>query len=253
MAQRFSDKVVLVVGGNSGIGLASANLFAAEGARVVITGRNADTLAVAQSQVRGSQVFQADIADVNSMASVVEACREQFGRVDVLFVNAGVGTFAAVADVTPELWDQVHNVNLRGCFFAIQQVLPLLPDGASIVITGSIGATAALPGNVVYAAAKAGLRAVARILAKELVGRKIRVNMVSPGPTETPLITRNIGMDDAQVDALRQQMIAGVPLARMGEPEEVASAVLFLASSEASFITGVDLLVDGGCIELGTV
>jgi NAD(P)-dependent dehydrogenase (short-subunit alcohol dehydrogenase family) len=248
---RFTDKVVLVVGGNSGIGLAAARKFAKEGARVIITGRNPDTLRAAEQQIPRAVSFAADIADPDAMTAVISACKTSHGRIDVLFVNAGVGAFAMIEEVTPELWDQVHAVNLRGCFFAIQQALPLLPEGAAIVITGSIGASAAVPGNVIYAAAKAGLRAMARILAKELVGRKIRVNVVSPGPTETPLINRNIGMDEAAVDSLRQQMIAAVPLARMGEPDEVADAVLFLASQDASFITGVDLLVDGGCIELG--
>lgn len=248
---RFTDKVVLVVGGNSGIGLAAARKFAQEGARLIITGRNPETLRAAEQQVPGAVSFVADIADPDAMAAVISACESNHGRIDVLFVNAGVGAFAMVEEVTPELWDQVHAVNLRGCFFAIQKALPLLPEGAAIVITGSVGASAAVPGNVIYAAAKAGLRAMARILAKELVGRKIRVNVVSPGPTETPLINRNIGMDEAAVDSLRQHMIAAVPLARMGEPDEVADAVLFLASQDASFITGVDLLVDGGCIELG--
>lgn len=248
---RFTDKVVLVVGGNSGIGLAAARKFAQEGARVIITGRNPETLQAAEQQIPGAVSYVADIADADVMTAVISACKTNHGRIDVLFVNAGVGAFAMVEEVTPELWDQVHAVNLRGCFFAIQKALPLLPEGAAIVITGSVGASAAVPGNVIYAAAKAGLRAMARILAKELVGRKIRVNVVSPGPTETPLINRNIGMDEAAVDSLRQQMIAAVPLARMGEPDEVADAVLFLASQDASFVTGVDLLVDGGCIEIG--
>lgn len=248
--RRFEGKVALVVGGNSGIGLAAAKKFAEEGARVLITGRNAETLQMAQSQVSGSRSFQADIADPAAMDPVIKYCGQQFGKVDVLFVNAGVGTFALVDDVTPELWDQVHNINLRGCFFAIQKVLPLLLEGSSIVITGSIGADAAIAGNVIYAAAKAGLRAVARILAKELVERKIRVNVVSPGPTETPLIHRNIGMEQVDVGPLREQMIEAVPLKRMGDPDEVANAVLFLSSGEASFITGVDLAVDGGCSEL---
>ena len=140
-------------------------------------------------------------------------------------------------------------MNLRGCFFAAQKALPLMRRGGAIVFTGSIGSRLAVPGNVIYATAKAGLRAAARILAVELVGQGIRVNMVSPGPTETPIINRNIGMDAAAVDALRQAMIANTPMHRMGEPEEIARAVLFLASDEASFITGVDLFVDGGVIE----
>jgi NAD(P)-dependent dehydrogenase (short-subunit alcohol dehydrogenase family) len=166
----------------------------------------------------------------------------------VLFINAGIGGFAPISEVTPEFWDQVHGVNLRGCFFAAQAALPYLSDGGSIVMTGSIGSLLAIPGNVTYAAAKAGLRAVVRILAAELMPRRIRVNMVSPGPTETPIFNRGVSLADA--DKFRQQMITAVPMKRMGEAEEIARAVLFLASSEASFITGVDLYVDGGCVEL---
>lgn len=251
MRARFDDKVVLVIGGNSGIGRAAAAGYAAEGGRVVITGRDRETLDSVAAQVGpGTLAIRADISDIDSTDEVVRQVRDRHGRVDVLFVNAGVGGFAPVGEVTPQLWDQVHDVNLKGCFFAAQKVLPLMGRGASIVFTGSIGSQLAAPANVVYAASKAGLRAVARILAVELVGQGIRVNMVSPGPTETPIIYRNPGMDEKAADALRQMMIANTPMKRMGTPEEIARAVLFLSSDEASFITGVDLFVDGGVIEL---
>ena len=247
---RFTDKVVLIVGGNSGIGLAAAKGFAREGARVIITGRDRVTLDKAVLEVTGSIAFSADVADTDSMKPVVDSIRGSHGRIDVLFVNAGVGAFAPVRDVTRELWDHIHDVNLRGCFFAVQTALPLLKKGGSIVVTGSIGSIAGVKGNAVYAASKAGLRAIVRILATELVSEGIRVNMVSPGPTETPLLNRNVGMDESAVEALREVMISVVPMKRMGDPEEVARPVLFLASEEASFITGVDLFVDGGCLEL---
>ncbi len=248
---RFRDKAVLVIGGNSGIGLAAAKGFAAEGAQVVVTGRDPKTLAEAALSIgNGALALRSDISDIDSLDTVIATMRERLGRIDVLFVNAGIGTFAPIPTVTPQLWDQVQAVNLKGCFFAAQKALPLMGKGGSIVFTGSIGSVLAVPGNAVYAAAKAGLRAVARIFAVELVGQGIRVNMVSPGPTETPLINRNVGMDAGAVNALRQQMIEGTPMHRMGEPEEIARAVLFLASDEASFITGVDLFVDGGVIEL---
>jgi len=251
MTQRFRDKVVLVIGGNSGIGRAAAEGYAAEGAHVVITGRDAGTLDVVAKQLGGDALaIRADIADIASTDEVVRQVRERHGRIDVLFVNAGVGGFAPVPAVTPELWDQVHDVNLRGCFFAAQKVLPLMGKGGAIVFTGSIGSQLAAPANVVYAASKAGLRAVTRIFAVELVAQGIRVNMVSPGPTETPILYRNPGMDEKAADALRQMMIANTPMKRMGTPEEIARAVLFLSSEEASFITGVDLFVDGGVIEL---
>jgi NAD(P)-dependent dehydrogenase (short-subunit alcohol dehydrogenase family) len=247
---RFADKVVLIVGGNSGIGLAAAKGFASEGAKVCITGRDESTLEKAAAQIEGSAVFRADVADTDSMDPVIEAIRSRHGRIDVLFVNAGVGAFAPVREVTRELWDHIHDVNLRGCFFAMQKALPLMGRGGAIVVTGSIGSMAGVPGNAVYAASKAGLRAIVRIFATELVSEGIRVNMVSPGPTETPLINRNVGMDAAAVQNLRQIMISVVPMKRMGDPEEVAKPVLFLASEDASFITGVDLFVDGGCLEL---
>lgn len=248
---RFRDKAVLVIGGNSGIGLAAAKGFSAEGAQVVVTGRDPGTLAEAALSIgNGALALRSDISELDSLDMVIATMRERFGRIDVLFVNAGIGTFAPIPTVTPQLWDQVQAVNLKGCFFAAQKALPLMGKGGSIVFTGSIGSVLAVPGNVVYAAAKAGLRAVTRIFAVELVGQGIRVNMVSPGPTETPLINRNVGMDAGAVSALRQQMIEATPMHRMGEPEEIARAVLFLASDEASFITGVDLFVDGGVIEL---
>jgi NAD(P)-dependent dehydrogenase (short-subunit alcohol dehydrogenase family) len=251
MKKRFEDKIAVVIGGNSGIGRASALAYAAEGAQVVITGRDPKTLAAVEREIgAGTLAMRADIADPSSMDEVLARVRERHGRIDVLFVNAGVGSFAAIPEVTEERWDEVHDVNLRGCFFAAQKALPLMGRGGSIVFTGSIGSQLGVPGNVVYAAAKAGLRAVARIFAVELVGKGIRVNMVSPGPTETPIINRNPGMDDKAVDALRQMMIANTPMRRMGEPDEIARAVLFLSSDEASFITGVDLFVDGGVIEL---
>lgn len=251
MKPRFEDKVVVVFGGNSGIGLAAARDFAAEGARVVITGRNADTLASAQQQIGpGTLAIQSDIADLAAHDRLYAEVRAKLGRIDALFVNAGVGGFVPAADVTPEFWDSIHSVNLRGCFFAAQKALPLMGRGGSMVFTGSIGSQLAAPGNITYAAAKAGLRAVARNLAAELLPQGIRVNMVSPGATETPILYRNPGFDDKAVEGLRKMMIANTPMKRMGTPEEIARAVLFLASGEASFITGIDLFVDGGVIEL---
>jgi len=251
MNMRFANRVAVVIGGNSGIGRATAQAYAAEGAQVVITGRDPHTLAEAEHEIGpGTLAIRSDVADLASIDQVMQQVRHRHGRIDVLFVNAGIGTFAAIPAVTPALWDEVHAVNLRGCFFAAQKALPLMGRGGSIVFTGSIGSVLAAPGNVVYAAAKAGLRAVTRIFAVELVGQGIRVNMVSPGPTETPIINRNIGMDAQAVAALRQMMISNTPMKRMGEPQEIARAVLFLSSDEASFITGVDLFVDGGVIEL---
>lgn len=246
---RFKDKVALIVGGNSGIGLACAKLLAGEGARVFITGRDPGTLGAAERDIPGLRAVRADIAEADSLTPVLEEIEAAHGRIDALFVNAGVGVFSPIREVTPQMWDEVYNVNLKGAFFAVQRALSLMGSGSAIVLTGSIGAVLGIPGNVVYAGSKAGLRAVARTLATELVKEGIRVNMVSPGPTETPIINRS-GLDEAGIADLRAAMNHAVPMGRMGEPEEVARAMLFLASDEASFITGIDLYVDGGTVEL---
>lgn len=245
---RFDNKCVAILGGSAGIGRAAARMFAADGAKLAVTGRNAETLREVAEEL-DALCIRSDMADLDQTARALAEIEDVMGGIDVLFVNAGVGGFAMVPDVTPEFWDNIHSVNLRGAFFAIQQALPLMRDGGSIVITGSIGSVAAVPGNVAYAAAKAGLRAMARIVGKELLPRRIRVNMVSPGPTDTEIFKRDASAEEIQ--GMRDMLSSVVPIGRMGTAEEVARAVLFLASEEASFINGVDLSVDGGCIELG--
>ena len=247
---RFTDKVVVILGGNSGIGLASARAFAAEGAQVRITGRHRETIDAAVAEMPGSAGYRADIADLAAMDEVYAQIGAADGRIDVLFINAGVGGFAPLRAITEDAWDQVHSVNLKGCVFALQKALPLMKRGASVVVTGSIGAHGALEGNGAYAAAKAGLHMAMKVFAKELVAEGIRINVVSPGPIDTPLLYRNPGMSDDDVARLKEMMIANIPMHRMGESEEVAKAVLFLASDDAAFITGANLFVDGGLIEL---
>jgi NAD(P)-dependent dehydrogenase (short-subunit alcohol dehydrogenase family) len=244
---RFQDQCVAILGGNAGIGLAAARLFKAEGAKLALTGRNAETVAAVAAECEALGLV-CDMGDVAASRAAMAEIADTLGGIDVLFVNAGVGGFAPVPEVTEAFWDGIHAVNLRGAFFAIQAALPLLRDGGAIVITGSIGSISAVPGNVAYAAAKAGVRAMARILAKELLPRKIRVNVVSPGPTDTEIFKRDASAEE--IAGLREFFKTVVPDGRMGEPEEVARAALFLASKEASFINGVDLYVDGGCIEL---
>jgi NAD(P)-dependent dehydrogenase (short-subunit alcohol dehydrogenase family) len=244
---RFEGKCVVILGGNAGIGLAAARMFRAEGAKLAITGRDTASLTATAAEL-DALAIRSDMGVIADSQAAMAEIAERLGGIDVLFVNAGVGGFAPIPEVTEEFWDGIHNVNLRGAFFAIQAALPHIRDGGSIVITGSIGSIAAVPGNVAYAAAKAGLRAVARILGVELLPRKIRVNMVSPGPTDTEIFKR--GASDDEVANVRAMLSDVVPMKRMGEAEEVARAVLFLASAEASFINGVDLFVDGGCVEL---
>jgi NAD(P)-dependent dehydrogenase (short-subunit alcohol dehydrogenase family) len=248
---RFKDKIVLVLGGNSGLGLAAAQAFAAEGAKVHLTGRDQATIDVAVQGIPGATGYQSDIADPAATEAVVKAIEEVDGRIDVLYINAGVGGFAPLREITEEAWDHTHAINLRGCVFALQKAVRIMGRGASVVVTGSIGAHGALEGNGTYAAAKAGLFMAMKVFAKELVAEGIRVNVVSPGPIETPLLYRNPGMTEEQVAGLREMMIQNIPMKRMGEPEDVAKAVIFLASDDASFISGANLFVDGGLIELG--
>jgi len=247
MSDRFTGRNVIVIGGNSGIGLSAARAFAQEGAKVVITGRAPETLrSAAQDIGHGAVAIRSDIGDIGQIKELFAQLTTQLGHIDVLFVNAGIGAFQAIEKVTEQDWDNIHSINLKGVFFTVQQSLPLLGKGSSIVLTGSIGALKGIPTGSVYAASKAGLRALGRCFAAELVGRGIRVNVVSPGPTETPIIGRTAGLPPRAIPMIREQMIRNTPMHRMGTPEEVAAAVLFLASSESAFVTGIDFLVDGG-------
>ena len=245
---RFQDKVVVVLGGNSGIGLASARAFAAEGARLVITGRDTGTLEAAARGIGGDVLaVQSDISDLRQIAALMERIRQERGRIDVLFVNAGIGAFSPLEEVSEEYWDRMVGTNLKGPFFAVQKAVPLMGKGGSIVPTSSLGHAKGIPGNSVYAAAKAGLRSLARNLGAELVTRGIRVNCFSPGPIETPLFQRSGAAAEA-LPGIRQSIIDMVPMKRFGTPEQAADAVLFLAGDTSSYITGIDLFVDGGCV-----
>jgi NAD(P)-dependent dehydrogenase (short-subunit alcohol dehydrogenase family) len=247
VSARFTDKVVVVIGGNSGIGLAAARAFAGEGAHVVLTGRNPETLRSAGKELGPRALpIQSEISDVRQTDALMEEIKRRHGRIDVLFVNAGIGAFLPIEAVTERDWEQIMGVNLKGVFFTVQKALPMMKSGASIVITSSIGWKMGIPTNSVYAASKAGVRALGRNFAAELVSRGIRVNVISPGCVETPIINRTPGLPPEAIPALREEMIRNTPMHRLGEPDEVARAALFLASDEASFITGIDMLVDGG-------
>jgi NAD(P)-dependent dehydrogenase (short-subunit alcohol dehydrogenase family) len=238
---RFTDKRVVIWGGNSGIGLAAAVEFRKEGGRLLIIGRSDATLKAAVKQVGpGTIGIQADISDLDALDGVYERVESELGGIDVLFVNSGIGGSIPFEQMTVQNWDEMMNVNLRGPYFAVQKALRLMTRGASIVLTSSIGHLKGLPGNSHYGAAKAGIRSMARGIGVELVAQGIRVNCLSPGPIDTPLLARS-GME-----ALREPVRQMNPMQRWGEPVEVARAALFLASDDASFITGVDLVVDGG-------
>ena len=243
---RFEGKVALVTGGNSGIGLAVAQGLVDEGARVVIVGRNAET--VAASAARLGAAAHGIVADTSSLADldrVIEATRTfGDGRIDVLFANAGVGTFGPLAATTEAMFDTTFDTNVKGVYFTVQKAVPLMATGGAIVLNASVAAGKGNPLGSVYGATKAAVRSLGRTIAAELVERGIRVNVVSPGPIETPIFDR--AMTPQQVADLKVAWAARNPMKRFGTTDEVTATVLFLASDAASYITGVDLLVDGG-------
>jgi NAD(P)-dependent dehydrogenase (short-subunit alcohol dehydrogenase family) len=244
--RRFEGKVALVTGGNSGIGLAVAQGLVDEGARVVIVGRNAETVRRSAADLGASASgIVADTSRLDDLDRVVAATREfGGGRLDVVFANAGVGTFGLLASTTEAMWDSMFDINVKGIYFTVQKSVPLMQPGGAIVLNASVAAGKGNVGSSVYAASKAAVRSFGRTIANELVERGIRVNVVSPGPIETPIFDRT--PDVEQVAAIKAAMIARNPMKRFGTTDEVTAAVLFLASDEASYITGFDLLVDGG-------
>jgi NAD(P)-dependent dehydrogenase (short-subunit alcohol dehydrogenase family) len=243
---RLTGKVAVVTGGNSGIGLATAKRFREEGAKVVISGRDQRTLDEAVKTIGGEVVaVRADVAKLSDLDKLYKTVSEKFGRIDVLFANAGIAKFAPLAESTEALYDETFNINVKGVYFTIQKALPLLNDGASIIINSSVASESGVADTSIYSATKAAIRSFARTLTAELVGRGIRINVVSPGPIRTPIFGRN-GLSQDQIDDVARMLVSKVPMNRFGQPEEVADTVLFLASQEASYITGVDINVDGG-------
>lgn len=248
---RFEGKNVLVVGGNSGIGLVTAKAFSQEGANLIITGRNAETLASKASEIGGrTSAYQCDVSDIGQIKDLVVNVKLEFGNIDVLFISAGQCSFCSVDSVTEEDWHWIMDTNLKGMFFTIQGMLPLMGNPSSIVLTGSIAGRLAVTESPVYAASKAGVRSLARSLAADFVTKGIRVNVVSPGPTDTPAFRKLKGEGGTVQRAVWEKELNAIPMNRLGTPEEVAKTVLFLASSDSSFTTGSEILVDGGEVYL---
>jgi NAD(P)-dependent dehydrogenase (short-subunit alcohol dehydrogenase family) len=247
---RFLNKSVLVTGGSSGIGLAAAKAFANEGARVIITGRDADTLESARATLGENAVaLRNDAGSIASARELATSIAALGIRLDAVFVNAGTARFAPFADVDEALWDATFNTNVKGPYFQIQALLPLLNKGASIVINGSINARIGMPSSSVYAASKAAVISLAKTLSAELLPQGVRVNVVSPGPVHTPLYGK-LGLDAAQLEATAAQIVGQVPLGRFGTPEEIASTVLHLSAPESAFIVGTEIIADGGMSQL---
>jgi NAD(P)-dependent dehydrogenase (short-subunit alcohol dehydrogenase family) len=244
--KRLEGKVAVVTGGNSGIGLATAKRFQEEGAKVAISGRSKRTLDEAVKTLgNGLLAVQADVAKLTDIDKLFAEVSRTLGKIDVLFVNAGVAKFVPLAETSESVYDEQFDINVKGAYFTIQKALPFLNDGASIILNTSVAGNKGTPGASAYSATKAALRSMARTAAAELVGRGIRVNAVAPGPIVTPIFGRT-GLPQEDIDQFAKDVTARIPMGRFGQPEEVAGAVAFLASSDASYITGVELNVDGG-------
>lgn len=244
------QQVVVITGGNSGIGAAAAQRFRDEGASVVIFGRDAETLETTRERLGGDTLaVQGDVTRLDDLDRLFAETKARFGLIDALVVNAGVARTGAFADVDETLFDQVMDINVKGAYFTAQKALPLLRDGSSITLVSSIVNGKGFPGMSVYAASKAALRSLARTLAAELAPRAIRVNSLSPGPIATPIYER-MDIPEDKIEGMMQGIVSMVPLQRIGQPEETAAAIAFLASPGAAYITGADVPVDGGLAQV---
>jgi NAD(P)-dependent dehydrogenase (short-subunit alcohol dehydrogenase family) len=247
---RLTGKIALITGGNSGMGLETARLFAQEGAKVVITGRRqADLDNAVRSIGLGVMGVQGDVSNLADLDRLFATIKKAHGHLDVVFANAGIGEFAPIGEVTEEHFDKQFDINVKGLLFTVQKALPLLRDGSSIILNASIAASKGTGAFSVYSATKAAVRSFARTWTVDLKERKIRVNSLSPGPIDTPILSKT-GLSEAAVKQFGEMIVAQVPLGRIGRSEEVASVALFLASDDSSYVTGVDLSVDGGMAQI---
>jgi len=247
---KLTGKIAVITGGTTGIGLATAQLYQQEGATVVVTGRNPATLASAQAALGPDATVVASdassLADIDALAALVG---EKFGRVDVLFANAGIAQFAPVEGVSEPFYDNQFNLNVKGLFFTVQKLLPLIPQGGAVILNASIVSVKGMATTSIYAATKAAVRSFGRTLATELAPKGIRVNTISPGPIATPIYDK-LGMPKEMLDQFAAGMAQSVALKRFGQPEEIAKVALFFGSDDSSYVTGTELFVDGGLAEL---
>jgi len=251
MAGKLEGKIALVTGGSSGIGLATAQNFVKEGAFVYITGRRQSELDKAVKAIGGTQVkaVRADSSNLADLDRLFGQIKQEKGRLDVVFANAGRGSLAPLGTITEEVYDQTFNTNVKGVLFTVQKALPLIPDGGSVILNASIVSQKGMPAFSVYSATKAAVRSFARGWTNDLKDRKIRVNAISPGPIDTPILD-GLGETEEQRNGVKAHLTSQVPLGRIGQPDEIAKAAVFLASQDASFVAGVELFVDGGMAQV---
>ena len=246
----LEGKVAVITGGNSGIGLATAQRFVEEGADVFITGRRQSELDAAVKQI-GKNVtgVQGDVSNLADLDRLYDTVKQQKGRIDVLFANAGIIELAPLGSITESHFDKIFNINVKGLLFTVQKALPLFQDGGSIILTASINSSKGFETSTVYSATKAAIRSFARTWTVDLKHRKIRVNAISPGPIDTPIFNSAVQTEE-EIEQIKASLVASVPMGRMGSPDEVAKAVSFLASDDSGFITGIELTVDGGTAQI---
>jgi len=251
MAAKLSGKIALVTGGSSGLGLATAKRFVAEGAYVFITGRQQTDLDAAVKEIGSNAAgIRGDISNLADLDRLFAVIKEKKGRLDVLFANAGGGSFASIDQVTEAQFDKYFGINVKGTLFTVQKALPLMTGGGTIILNASMVSIKGMAGYGVYAATKAAVRSFARTWAVDLKGRNIRVNVVSPGTVVTPAYKSELGLNDEQIEGFKAQAAASTPLGRTGTPDEIAKAVVFLASDDSSFVNAAELFVDGGAAQI---
>jgi NAD(P)-dependent dehydrogenase (short-subunit alcohol dehydrogenase family) len=247
---RLEGKVAVITGANSGIGLATARRFVAEGAYVYITGRRQSELDAAVRQIgKNVTAVQGDVSNLADLDRLYATVRQQHDHIDIVFANAGIGELAPLGEISEAHFDKIFNVNVKGLLFTVQKALPLLQDGGSIILTASTTSIKSTPAFSVYSATNAAIRSFARSWILDLKGRNLRVNAISPGPTDTPGLD-GLGKSEEERKQIKAGFAATVPLGRMGDPDEIAKAAVFLASDDSSFVTGIELFVDGGSAQI---
>jgi NAD(P)-dependent dehydrogenase (short-subunit alcohol dehydrogenase family) len=250
MKNKLEGKIAVITGGNSGIGLATAKRFVSEGAYVFISGRRQKELDLALSEIGKNVIgIQGDVSNLADLDRLYNTVKDQKGHLDIIFANAGIAQFASLGEISEEHFDSIFRINVKGLLFTVQKALPLFQNGGSIILNASIGSSKGFEETSVYSATKAAVRSFARTWTADLRHRKIRVNAISPGPIDTPIFS-SLTKNEEQMDQFKNYIVNTVPMGRMGSPDEIAKVVSFLASNESSYITGIELFVDGGLAQI---